>query len=321
MFSERSHKTASAFERSAQALALSVGFAAASLPALGKAPPTGRQEPTPITAAAPNPLESATLPTLAQVLSPSPTVRAKTESAALPSVEADQSPGISKNLLGAVSGTFSLMAMALYYVQIRRKETAVSIPAIALQSTNDLLLCGSALVTHQGWGAVVTAATFGLLGFECLRVAFKGNPQTRFERKDYYCAAGCLAGWSALIASWSPAAAGVLGKETLAIAASWIGTATYVLASIPMMKAMLERPKPDEVRPPSDHRVRDMLRISSSYICGTTALALAVATVPTFTIATWPQPVALLINNILLTSFIAVWGARRVTGKHNSVPN
>ena len=224
--------------------------------------------------------------------------------------ETAREPGQGRTVLGLLSTALAVVSMGHWYLQLRAKKTATNITTGTLWMVNDALLCGTALATGQGWAAAVPA-TFATLGAASVYEMWRQGGRTlSFHKWDIVSGVGCCLGWGALLLMTAmPTTSASVG---IAMASAVVATATYILATIPMERAMLAAPKPEEMRDAGRSFFKTWLTPTMPYLIGTTAYGTALFSVPEAAWYVYFQPALLLLNNVVLTSCMGWWSYRRI---------
>jgi len=218
----------------------------------------------------------------------------------------------------------SAMSLGWYYLQVRARTTAASLPTAMLFAANDIVLLGAALVTaKQGIGTQLVYGIF-VLGNVAVantlwrREGLEGaseNPRRplfdRFTTTDKACIVACGLGMLSLVASKIPFLTRGLDAEQIVLCSAGIATAVNIVACVPLYVNALAAPKPDEKLDVTRGRLRAISLTVTPLALGTVGLLSSLFTIDAYSLSTLMSPLGLALNNTCLTVAFGVWAWRR----------
>ena len=217
--------------------------------------------------------------------------------------------------LAGLGALCSVSAMAIFYRQLKRRETPVSATSIGLYTTNDTLLCATALFTGQGIVGVAVMGTMAVCGAVCTREAMKQSQHAlKFQNTDKICAALCVPGLAAVCVSQTSLLTPYISPVNLAMIGSVLGVAVNLISSVPLMREQLSPVKPDEkLLDVQNGRAWAMVKPVMPYVIGSMGMGLAVLNAGSMSFTQLFQPAALFATNVVLAGMTLLWAARRAS--------
>jgi hypothetical protein len=218
----------------------------------------------------------------------------------------------------------SAIALGWYYLQVRARTTAASLPTAMLFMANDMVLFGTALATaNQGIGTKVVcglflmcnAATFShLWSREGADDSAKTSRRTLFSRfsvMDKFCMIACSVGIVSLVATKIPFLTPGISPAELLLGTAIVATAVKIVCSIPLYVSALAAPQPGEELAVKRGRIHTIGTTVMPLVLGTVGLASSLFTIEAYSLSTLMSPVGLTINNAALTIAFGIWAWRR----------
>lgn len=218
----------------------------------------------------------------------------------------------------------SAMSLGWYYLQVRARTTAASLPTAMLFTANDIVLLGSALLTaNQGIGTSLVygifvlgnAAVFNTLwrleGVEGASENSRRPLFARFTTTDKACIVACGLGMLSLVASKIPFLTRGLDAQQIVLCSAGIATAVNIVACVPLYVNALAAPKQDEKLDVTIGRLRAIALTVAPLALGTVGLVSSLLTIDVYSMSTLMSPLGLALNNTCLSVAFGVWTWRR----------
>lgn len=216
-------------------------------------------------------------------------------------------------LLAGLGALSSISAMALFYRQLRRKETPVSATSIGLYTTNDALLCATALLTGQGIVGAAVMGSMAVCGAICTKEAItQSRGALKFQTADKICVALCIPGVLAACISQTSLLTPYISAVNLAMVGSVLGVAVNLVSSVPLMREQLAPVKADDkMLDVQRGRAWAIAKPVLPYLIGSLGMGLAVLNAGGIGFTQLFQPAALFATNVLLSGMTCLWAIRR----------